>query len=286
LFYFQYISRLINDFVPGINSFILLTHQDMKNYPGIYAALFAGLMLALVFSCKKGEPNDTPIMGAEKSLTGIIFNPNLTYGAVTDYDGITYKTITIGTQTWMAENLRTTHYRNGDPIPNVTGGRAWMDLTSGAYCDYNNEVKYSNIYGRLYNLYAVLDSRNIAPPGWHLPSEADWVTMFLYIDPQYSVNGGLSSLKGLKLKETGWTHWIDLGRPDEEGTNETGFTAIPGGTREPYNNINTGNSWFLAGFGGWWNSDSAPMVMTTILSDMGRPYYYTKSGYSVRCVKD
>lgn len=166
----------------------------------------------------------------------------------------------------------------------LQAGRAWMDLTAGAYCDYNNDVKYSTIYGRLYNLYAVLDSRNIAPLGWHMPSEDDWLTMLLYLDPQYVVNYySLSKTAGLKLKETGWTHWFYFGNADEEGTNETGFTAIPGGTRVSYSN---GSSWFLAGFGVWWNSDSAPMGMATIISDMGREVDYAKSGYSVRCVKD
>lgn len=256
----------------------------MKNKSSIHAILLAGLLITLLFSCKKDESSVPE--GAIKPLTEIKFNPDLTYGTMADQDGNTYKTIVIGTQAWMAENLRTIHYRNGDPIPNVTGGKAWVDLTSGAYCNYNNDAKYSEIYGRLYNLYSVLDNRNIAPPGWHVPSYDDWLTMLLLLDPQYVVNCGLSNEAGLKLKETGWTHWDNMG---EQGTNETGFTAIPGGIREPYSN---GSSWFLSGFGTWWNSDSAPMGMSSIINDMrggtcspytGRNY---KSGYSVRLVKD
>lgn len=256
----------------------------MKINSSVYTTILAGLLINLLFSCKKHEAFDNyTTMGAVKPLDEIIFNPDLSYGTMKDQDGNTYKTIVIGTQTWMAENLRTIHYRNGDPIPNVTGGKAWMDLTNGAYCNYNNDAKYSIIYGRLYNFYSVIDSRDIAPPGWHLPSTGDWVILLSYIDPQYVTYGYLSNNEaGLKLKESGWIHWDNWGTP--QGTNETGFTAIPGGVREPESN---GSSWFLSGFGTWWNSDSSPMGMSSIICEMrrGTDLNY-KSGYSVRLVKD
>ena len=100
-------------------------------------------------------------------ISTAVFNPNLTYGEMTDQDGNTYKTISIGTgkaaQTWMAENLRVTSYRNGDPIPYVNNTNQWEDLTTGAQCTYNNtdDINYIATYGRLYNWYAVVDSRNI-----------------------------------------------------------------------------------------------------------------------------
>jgi hypothetical protein len=113
----------------------------------------------------------TVIINVKKVV--IIFNPNLTYGSLIDIDGNEYKTISIGTQTWMAENLKTTKYRNGDPIPNVTDDTEWGKLSTGAYCDYDNIPDNSAIYGKLYNWYAVDDSRNIAPTGWHVPTDKE-----------------------------------------------------------------------------------------------------------------
>ena len=114
------------------------------------------------------------------NTSGITFNPNLTYGTVTDIDGNVYKTISIGNQTWMAENLRTTKYRNGDPITNETGN--WTDLETGVYSWYsNNETQYKAIYGALYNWFAVADSRNLAPSGWHVATDAEWTTLTEYL---------------------------------------------------------------------------------------------------------
>src|SRR5664280_1230387 len=113
-------------------------------------------------------------------LTTAIFNNTKTYGTMTDQDGNEYKTITIGTQTWMAENLRTTKYRDGTVIPNISYG-AWDTHFTGAYCTYNNTNDAVSIatHGRLYNWNAVTDSRNIAPAGWHVPTDAEWTTLTL-----------------------------------------------------------------------------------------------------------
>lgn len=134
----------------------------------------------------------------------IIFNPDLTYGTMTDQEGNVYKIITIGTQTWMAENLRVTRYHNGDPITNVTGNGAWTILTAGACCTYGNTESNDviNLYGRLYNWFAVNDSRSIAPEGWHVPTDAEWTTLTTYL-------GGESVAAG-KMKETGISHWLSL----------------------------------------------------------------------------
>ncbi len=141
-------------------------------------------------------------------------------GTVTDIDGNTYQTVKIGNQWWMAENLKVTHYRNGDAIPNVTDETTWINLTTGAYCNYDNNSNNVTIYGRLYNWYAVNDSRNIAPEGWHVPSDAEWKTLETYL-------GGIS-VAGGKMKEIGTTHWSS---PNTGATNESGFSALPGGSR-------------------------------------------------------
>jgi uncharacterized protein (TIGR02145 family) len=109
-------------------------------------------------------------------------NPdNPTVPVVTDIDGNVYQTVTIGAQVWMAENLKVTHYRNGDPIPNVTDTAAWEGLSTGAYCEYDNDINNVATYGRLYNWYAVDDSRGLAPEGWHVPSDDEWKQLEMYL---------------------------------------------------------------------------------------------------------
>jgi uncharacterized protein (TIGR02145 family) len=141
---------------------------------------------------------------------------------VTDIDGNEYKTITIGTQTWMAENLRVTHYRDGDPLSAGTSKTSWDNLPPGvgAYCNYGftSNASSTAVYGRLYNWYAVSDSRNIAPEGWHVPTDAEWTTLTTFLGGD-QVAGGL-------MKEAGTTHWI---APNTGATNSSGFTALPAG---------------------------------------------------------
>jgi len=169
----------------------------------------------------------------------IIFNPTLNYGSVTDIDGNVYKTIQIGTQTWMAENLKTTKYRNGDPITYLTDYATWNILNLGAYFWFNNDITNKGTYGALYNWYAATDSRNIAPAGWHVPTYDELTTLINYL-------GG--TLAAGKIKETGTNHWPS----PNTGTNETGFTALPGGIRD-------GNSFIgIEQTGYWWTTSGNP----------------------------
>lgn len=201
------------------------------------------------------------------------FTTSLGGGVVTDIDGNIYHTIQIGTQLWMVENLKTTHYRNGDPIPNVTDDTGWHDLTTGAYCNYNNDTSYAAIYGRLYNWYSVDDSRNIAPEGWHVPTDNDWQVLIDYL-------GGPDSAGG-KLKETGTTHWLT---PNLGATNESGFTALPGGYRGSY--------FYEIGYSGkWWSSTQYSYwawyrTMKSDTPEIFNSYYILIDGYSVRCIKN
>jgi len=157
---------------------------------------------------------------------------------ITDIDGNVYKTVKIGTQVWMAENLKVTHYRNGAPIPNVTDNTAWSNLTTGAYCNSDNSPDNAVVYGRLYNWYAVTDSRNLAPIGWHVPSDAEWQTLINYL--------GGDDVAGGKIKEAGTTHWSS---PNTGATNESGFTALPGGYRGYY-----GYFYLLGDYATFWSS--------------------------------
>jgi uncharacterized protein (TIGR02145 family) len=139
-------------------------------------------------------------------------------GSVTDVDGNVYQTVKIGGQWWMVENLRVTHYRNGDPLTNVTDSTQWANLNLGAFCNYENKTSYVSDYGHLYNWYAVKDDRGLAPKGWTVPSDDDWLKL------EDFVNG-----YGSELKESGLKHWH---YPNSEATNGSGFSALPGGFRD------------------------------------------------------
>jgi len=154
----------------------------------------------------------------------VIFNPDLIYGSVSDIDGNTYKTIAIGNQTWMAENLKTTKYRNGDLIGTTT--KVGFPYSYEDYPKYQWVYLYDSnldIYGRLYTWHAATDSRNLCPTGWHLPTDSDWDKLITFLGGNY--------LAGGKLKEVGTSHWDS---PNRGATNESGFTALPGGSRSIY----------------------------------------------------
>jgi uncharacterized protein (TIGR02145 family) len=246
----------------------------MKNGNLIYPLLISGALVMLMSSCKKDNPTN-PVV----KISPVVFNLGKTYGSVTDIDGNTYKTITIGTQTWMAENLRTTKYRNNEVIPNVTDATAWGNASSGAYCNFNNTKNIDTIaiYGRLYNWFAVGDSRNIAPVGWHVPTDAEWTMLTDYL-------GGWSDAGG-KLKETGITHWRT---PNTGATNESGFTAISADSRNSVGFFY--NDWDQSIT--LWSStkrnltDAWKIDMSWETTEVWRSSAYFSDGYAVRCVKD
>jgi uncharacterized protein (TIGR02145 family) len=216
---------------------------------------------------------------------------NETTGTVTDIDGNVYQTIRIGYQWWMAENLKVTHYSNGDTIPNVTDDATWLLLTTGAWCNYNNDPTNVAIYGRLYNWYAVNDSSNIAPVGWHVPSDEEWkqLEMFLGMSKsQVDAIGGRGTDEGGKMKSTGTIEGGDglWYSPNTGATNSSGFSALPGG-------YGYGGSYYQIGyFAEFWSStdDGSSHAGARSLSydDSGvsRSFYGQIGGYSVRCVRD
>ncbi len=192
-----------------------------------------------------------------------------------DIDGNVYDAITIGTQIWMKQNLNVTHYRNGDSIPNVTDNTAWTNTLTGAYCNCLNDSINSITYGRLYNWYTVVDSRNLCPTGWHVPSNTEWNVL---VEDYLGGNG----IAGGKLKEAGVLHWQS---PNTSATNETGFTALPGGYR-----YSIGGS--LGNHGYWWSSTESSLtfainrIMSYSSSNATNNYYNKFIGCSVRCLKD
>jgi len=229
------------------------------------------LSIFLILSCKKEED----------SSSEIIFNPNLDYDTVTDIDGNMYKTITIGTQTWMAENLRTTKYRNGDLIGTTTPATLNIsgEITPKYQWAYDGNESIAATYGRLYTWYALVDSRNLCPTGWHVPNDEEWTTLTEYL--------GGENVAGGKLKEISSAHWH---RPNQGATNESGFTALPGGGRNQY-----GLFRYIGESGDWWSSTEH--YLDTICANEVNLYYDSgslisafysvkKNTNSVRCIKN
>jgi len=236
------------------------------------------------------------------AISIIELNPK-NYFFVDERDGQTYKIVKIGTQLWMAENLRATEFNNGTPIPQVTDDSEWQHLNTPAYCWYNNDVdNYKVTYGPLYNYYTVYSGK-LCPIGWHVPDDEEWTTLanffggtylgystnkdpdtgrILFTIPYYTVAGG-------KLKEVGTTHWQ---APNTGATNESGFSAVPGGYRD------LKGPFYHVGYNGvWWSAttpdNTSPAQVTAsqwsvnyASNDLYKHYFEKQVGLSVRCVKN
>ena len=205
---------------------------------------------------------------------------------VKDNDANVYTTITIGTQVWMGENLKTTKYNNGTSIPLVGDANTWINLYTPGFCWYNNDAgNYSSNYGALYNWYAV-NMGKLCPAGWHVPTDVEWHTLMLFLDVNTTYNSGIESLiAGGKLKETGTTHWIS---PNYGATKESGFSALPGGCRGT-NGVFTGTMGYSSY---WWlaTEGTTTLAWSRNLSYLDAKVYYLIYpkiyGFSVRCLRD
>ncbi len=224
-----------------------------KNRIWLIPLIVMGLVLILTNSCKKEEET----------------------GGLTDKDGNVYISVTIGTQEWMVENLKTTKYNDGSSIPLVTGNAEWEALTTPGYCWYDNDITNKTPYGALYNWYAV-NTGKLCPTGWHVPTDAEWTTLTTYL--------GGESVAGGKLKEAGTTHWAS---PNTGAMDEYDFMALPGGGRDYDGTFgNVGSS------GYWWSAteysatDTYCRTMYYDYSRVFRNYVSMKCGFPVRCVKD
>ena len=195
---------------------------------------------------------------------------------ITDIDGNVYTIVTIGNQVWMKENLRTTRCQNGTAIPTLNDA-AWQATTAAAYAVYNNDPTNDIIYGKLYNWYAAADPCNICPMGWHVPSDAEWSTLINFLGGE-AVAGG--KMKTLNLWDS----------PNVGATNESGFSAVPGGTRAPngiYGSLGDG--------GGFWSSTEQPggnpvgwnRLLGAQANTVSRgPLGGKTFGWSIRCIKN
>ena len=236
--------------------------MKIKTKLWIYPLVVIGFVSLLLNACSKS--NDTiPVTQSPTS--------------VTDIDGNVYQIVSIGTQTWMKQNLKVRHYRNGDSISYVTNAMSWNNLTTGACCDFNNVAANTTTYGKLYNFYAVNDVRKIAPVGWHVSTDAEWTTLKTFLGGENTAGG--------KLKEAGTSHWIT---PNTAATNSNGFTALPGGFRFSDGTFDVSS---IGHTGLWWTStvnasNAWYLTMNFDAAFVGRDSGVKGSGYSVRCVKD
>ncbi len=201
-------------------------------------------------------------------------------GDITDAENNIYKTVYIGTQHWMAENLKVTKYNDGTTIPNIFDNTLWQSNTSGAWAYYNNDASYNSKYGKLYNWYALSPTtngnKNACPSGWHVPTDSEWTVLREYIGPE--------SIAGGKMKEVGTTSWNS---PNTDATNTSLFTGLPGGMRYVNGDFNS-----IGDFGNWWSSTDN-ITDTAWARHLGygnggadRDVKYKKWGLSVRCLKD
>lgn len=230
-------------------------------------------LLFIVSSCK------------DKSATPVIQQT----GTVTDADNNIYKTVKIGNQWWMAEDLRVKKYRNGDYIIQIqTDTALWSNDSQGAYCD-NKDIA-GNLIGRFYNWYVVTNSKNIAPDGWHIPSDDEWKQLEKYLgvnsaDADKTGWRGTTEGDQLKMKATqGWTIYNNVW-----GTNESGFSAVANGCRL-YNGTEGDPGQFATEF--WWSSSQQNLTEAWYRyldyknSNVFRSHTYKNYGFSIRCVKD
>lgn len=232
-------------------------------------SLFVLILIACIFSCKKDEVD--PIESHQ-------INP--TFSSVTDIEGNEYKTVILDGREWLAENLRTSTYCNGDSILNIKDDSLWINTESGAWSYYDNDSSYNKPFGKLYNFHSVIDERNICPCGWSVPSFSDWYDLRIYLKGNIVAGG--------KLKSKGTEYWAS---PNHAATNESGFTALPIGRR----NSDDGKFYKKDSTTAFWSSTLTQSSYNIsriwkLKYDRGEFFneyhMFWNAGLSIRCVKD
>lgn len=250
---------------------LVITYKDFKGKSSVtksVSAISPSSILQVKIEGSRGRFIEVVIRGVSR------------FSSVSDIEGNVYRTVRIGDQLWMAENLKSTKLNDGTPIPLVTDNGEWLNISAehlSAFCWYNNNSDFKETYGALYNWEAA-GKDNICPTGWHLPDEQDFYALCLYIDPE-SAMGYYSGVAGGALKETGTDHWES---PNAGATDEYGFSALAGG----YRNVE-GAFVSIGKVGSWWSdSGLASMGLTyndtyASFSEGGNEY-----GRSIRCIKE
>lgn len=210
---------------------------------------------------------------------------------VTDIEGNVYQTVKIGTQTWMVENLKTTKYNDGTSIPLVSDDNAWQALSTPGCCYYNNDAANKTTYGALYNWYTV-NTDNLAPTGWHVPTDAEWTTLENYLIANGYNYDGTTTRNEIAKSLAATTDWVTDDGTDTLGNdftknNTSGFAGLPGGGR-----FYGGTFGGVGHYGCWWSSSECgagsawDRGLDNDSSNVSRNYYYKQCGFSVRCVRD
>ena len=233
---------------------------------------YAVLLLALMFVGVA-----TPSMAQKVDTTGPV--PQLE--SVEDIDGNRYDIVKIGSQFWFKSNLKVSKYRNGESIPTGLNNSDWKNTTSGAYAVYNNDTKNESLYGKLYNHYAVTNSRGLCPTGWHVPTDEEWTTLQNQLGGSRAAGGAIKS-KATQPTTGGWAS------PNTGATNSSGFTALPGGLRNFTGDFNN-----MSNCGYWWSSSVSSgssawdRNLDGNFSNVLRYHRHSRTyGFSVRCLKD
>jgi len=264
------------------------TINDLKTVDGTGTGQFessiSGLKFGTLYHVRAYATNSSStVYGSDLTFTtkiaSVNFNNNLTYGTVSDVDGMTYKTIPIGIQTWMAENLKTTRLNDGTLIPLIKTDALWANVIDPAYSWFDdNDTLYKNIYGAYYSWFAV-NTGKLCPTGWHVPSDSEWQLLINYLG---------SNTAGSSLKEAGTNNWIFS---NKDATNSSGFTALPAGMRGAIDGTFSGQG----AYGGWWSgTENGPSPLASAWSRwvhgdttvVTHSEIFKKDGFSVRCVKD
>ncbi len=240
-------------------------------------------------ACKKSVTN--PTTSSNSTSDSCDANPLINFNCIVtpigkfaecikDIDGNVYKTVRIGSQQWMAENLKVSKYNDGTIIPNIFNNDQWSNLTSAAWCYYKNDSTYNTKFGKLYNWYTVSnksnENKNVCPVGWHIPADSEWNILTDYLGSADVIGGG--------MKEVGITNWNS---PNTNATNSSLYTGLPGGSR-----VYNGSYTNVRIAGNWWSSTEAntDFVWYRYLQFndnlLDRSYFYKSFGFSVRCLKD
>jgi uncharacterized protein (TIGR02145 family) len=237
-------------------------------------------LLCTLISCKK--ENTTTSTNNENNNTDTVKN-NVIVGkqgpTISDVEGNSYKTVYIGSQHWMAENLKASRYNNGNLISNLTDNEQWRTSENGAWCNYKNDEFFEQKYGKLYNWYVVnksMNGDNVCPTGWHIPNDSDWKQLSTYLGGEDKAGGA--------MKEVGFVNW---GTPNTNATNTSLFSGLPGGYRSEYGDFRD-----ISKKGNWWSSSEQSSVGANRFKieynseSMSFENNSKKDGYSIRCIKD
>ena len=256
----------------------------MKNR---FLQFFIAILVFLFFGCSTSSDGN----GNSTSTSTFVQGPN-----VTDINGNTYNSISNCGFTFTKQNLNVSKYSDGTTIPQVTDPTDWANLTTGAWCYYNNTTANGITYGKLYNWYAVMGiydlasldypalRKKLAPTGWHIPSDAEWGSLINCLDPNADGGNNLPNIAGGKMKAIGTSLWQS---PNKDATNSSGFTGLPGGFR-----LSSGPFYSIVNYGHWWSSSASSSEgawFCTLGYGNGYAHIFGGSkgnGYSVRCLKD